>query len=112
VALTHKKINSKKATLTKNHIKPGTIFKRSFWTGGNHPPRNKIVDIELIKIILPYSPRKNKPNDIDEYSTLYPATSSDSASGRSKGALFVSANVEIKKITNIGKCGIMYQTFS
>ena len=71
--------------------------------GGNHPPKKRIVDIELINIIFPYSPRKKSPKDIDEYSTLYPATSSDSASGRSKGALFVSAKVEMKNITNIGK---------
>jgi len=32
-----------------------------------------------------------------EYSTLYPETSSASASGKSKGCLFVSAKQDIKK---------------
>ena len=47
--------------------------------------------------------QENKANDIEEYSTKYPATSSDSPSGRSKGALLVSASTDIKNITNIGK---------
>ena len=46
---------------------------------------------------------------MDEYSTMKPATSSDSASGRSNGGLFVSANAEMKKTTNIGNSGIKYQ---
>ena len=50
-----------------------------------------------IRIMLAYSPRKNSAKVIDEYSTLKPATSSDSPSGRSKGARLVSARVEMKK---------------
>ena len=60
-----------------------------------HPPKKKIVDKQLIIIILPYSAKKNKANAIALYSTLYPATNSASASGRSKGVLFVSANALI-----------------
>jgi hypothetical protein len=41
--------------------------------------------------MLPYSERKKRANAIEEYSTLYPATNSASASGKSKGDLFVSA---------------------
>ena len=62
--------------------------------------------------MFPYSPRKNKANVMLEYSTLNPATSSASASGKSKGCLFVSANEEIKKIINIGNKGIQYHIFS
>jgi len=40
-------------------------------------------------MIDPYSARKNNANPILAYSTLKPETSSDSASGKSKGALFV-----------------------
>src|SRR4051794_18129176 len=40
---------------------------------------------------------------------MKPATSSDSASTRSKGGRLVSANAETKKITNIGKSGSQYQ---
>jgi hypothetical protein len=58
---------------------------------------------------LLYSDKKNIANIIDEYSTLYPATISASASGKSNGALFVSANTEIKKIIKVGNNGIQNQ---
>ena len=61
--------------------------------------------------MLAYSPKENKANPIAEYSTLYPETSSASASGRSKGCLFVSAKAETKNIKNKGKNGITNQTF-
>jgi hypothetical protein len=79
---------------------------------GNQPPKNNIVVIDDIKIILLYSAKKNNANPIAEYSTLYPDTSSASASGRSNGCLFVSANAHIKNNTNIGKSGIANHTFS
>ena len=41
---------------------------------------------------------------------MKPATSSDSASGRSKGGRLVSASAEMKKTTNIGKSGSQYQS--
>jgi len=47
---------------------------------------------------------------IDEYSTLYPATSSASASGKSNGLRLVSAKIEIKKIKHKGNKGKQYQT--
>ena len=46
---------------------------------------------------------------MDEYSTMNPATSSDSASGRSKGGRLVSASAEMKNSTTIGRCGSQYQ---
>ena len=61
--------------------------------------------IVAINNMLLYSPKKNIAKIIDEYSTLYPATSSASASGKSKGARLVSANIEIKKIIAQGKSG-------
>ena len=42
-----------------------------------------------------YSAMKNMLNFIDEYSVWYPVTSSDSASGMSKGSRLVSANALI-----------------
>ena len=57
-----------------------------------------------------YSPNIKSTNGIPEYSVWYPATNSDSASGRSKGGLFVSAKAEMKKTTNIGNKGIKNQT--
>jgi len=79
--------------------------------GGCQPPKNKITVNAHIKIILLYSAKKNKAKLIAEYSTLYPETNSASASGKSKGCLFVSANAQIKKMINIGNNGIKYQTF-
>jgi hypothetical protein len=53
--------------------------------GGSHPPKNRITLIELIINIFAYSPKENKAKPMAEYSTLYPETSSASASGRSNG---------------------------
>ena len=64
--------------------------------------------IAHIKRMFAYSPSQNMAYIIPEYSVWYPATNSASASGKSKGGLLVSANAEIKKITNIGKRGITY----
>lgn len=55
-----------------------------------------------------YSARKNNAKDIEEYSTLYPDTSSDSPSVKSKGALLVSAKHDIKNIIPAGKSGNKY----
>ena len=56
-----------------------------------------------------YSPRKNSRNGVEEYSTAKPATSSDSASTRSKGGRLVSASADMKKMTNIGNSGSQNQ---
>ena len=76
----------------------------------DHPPKNIKLNKKLIKIIWAYSAKKNKANVIEEYSTLYPETNSDSPSVKSKGALLVSAKQEIKNIIAEGKRGIIYQT--
>jgi hypothetical protein len=73
----------------------------------NHPPKNNKIFKVDIKIIFEYSPKKNRANNIPEYSILYPATISASASGKSKGARFVSAKDDIKKIMARGKNGII-----
>jgi hypothetical protein len=49
----------------------------------SQPPKKKITNNEDISKIFPYSPKKNIAKIIDEYSTLYPATNSASASGKS-----------------------------
>ena len=56
--------------------------------------------------IFAYSAKKSKAKDIEEYSTLYPETSSDSPSVRSKGALFVSARADIRNIIAMGNKGM------
>jgi len=60
---------------------------------------------EHISKILVYSARKNNTNPTAEYSTLYPATNSDSASGRSKGTRLVSAKAETTNKKKEGKKG-------
>src|ERR1043166_571452 len=68
--------------------------------GPCQPPKNSVTAIELMTIMFMYSPRKNSAHFIDEYSVWKPATSSPSASGRSNGARFVSANAVMRKIPN------------
>ena len=75
------------------------------------PPRKKRALRLDIRIILLYSARKKRANPIAEYSTLYPDTSSASASGRSKGCRFVSASVVTKKMIKIGNSGATSQKF-
>ena len=70
--------------------------------GGSQPPRNRIDIIAHISTMLRYSPIMKSRYGVEEYSTMKPATSSDSASGRSKGGRLVSASAEMKNITNIG----------
>ena len=52
-----------------NQITPGTSFRGYTSIIGNQPPKNKVTVNALIKIIFAYSPKKNKANDIEEYST-------------------------------------------
>jgi hypothetical protein len=54
----------------------------------------------------PYSARKKSANPILAYSTLNPDTSSDSASGKSNGARFVSAKIDTRNIKKRGKNGM------
>ena len=82
-------------TFIENQKLPGIRYKGKILNGGSHPPKNKTAESELINNIFEYSARKNSAKVIAEYSTLYPETNSDSASGRSKGCRFVSANIEI-----------------
>jgi hypothetical protein len=77
--------------------------------GKCQPPRKNRALSDDLRIILLYSARKNSANPIAEYSTLYPETSSASASGRSNGCRFVSAREVIKKIIIIGKRGAASQ---
>lgn len=72
---------------------------------GSQPPQNIRTHKADIINMLQYSAKKKNANITEEYSTLYPETSSDSASGRSKGGRLVSATEEIKKITLKGKNG-------
>ena len=107
--VTIKKITPK-ASFKLNHKLPGKKVKGNKFTKGNQPPKNSIETKALIKSILAYSPKKNKAKVIAEYSTLYPETSSASASGKSKGWRFVSASIDTQNMINIGSRGIKNQT--
>jgi hypothetical protein len=97
------KVNTTNTIFNANHIQDGNKFNPKI---GNHPPKN-IIEIKVdIRRIFAYSAKKNSTNPTAEYSTLYPDTNSDSASGKSKGILFVSARAEIKNNINEGKNAI------
>lgn len=89
----------------KAKIKKGGI---KLTNGKSQPPKKKIDVRAAINKILTYSPKKKSANIIDEYSVLYPPTNSDSASGKSKGVLLVSAKTEKKKRKKAGKCGKIF----
>jgi len=67
-----------------------------------------LISIQII-VILAYSAKKKNTKITAACSVIKPLTSSDSASAKSKGALFVSATAPIKKIINMGNSGIMNQ---
>src|SRR5437762_11129191 len=95
--------------LSRNQITPGTQVNGAIGTGGSQPPRNRIVAIAHMVPIATYSPSMNIMYGVEPYSTMKPATSSDSASTRSNGGRLVSASAEITNTTNIGNSGNQYQ---
>src|SRR5262245_14913054 len=97
------------SVLSTNQTMPGTSVSGQIGTGGNQPPRNRIVPSAHIVAIATYSPSMNIMYGVEPYSTMKPATSSDSASTRSNGGRLVSASAEMKKMTNIGSNGSQYQ---
>src|SRR6266568_2648939 len=78
------------SALSVNQTTPGTQVNGMTANGGSHPRMNIMYGAE-------------------PYSTMKPATSSDSASTRSNGGRLVSASAEMKKTTNIGNSGSQYQ---
>src|SRR3954454_3751185 len=101
-----KKTNS---ALNTNQITPGIQVNGAIGKGGSQPPINRIVVIAHIVAIATYSPSMNIMYGVEPYSTMKPATSSDSASTRSNGGRLVSASAEMKKMMNIGNSHSQYQ---
>src|SRR6185503_7994506 len=101
-----KKTNS---ALSVNHTTPGTQVNGATGNGGSQPPMNRIVVIAHMVAIATYSPSMNIMYGVEPYSTMKPATSSDSASTRSNGGRLVSASAEMKNTMNIGNSGSQYQ---
>src|ERR1044071_10135842 len=97
------------SALSVNQSAPGTQVNGANGAGGSQPPRNRMVAIAHMVPIATYSPSINIMYGVEPYSTMKPATSSDSASTRSNGGRLVSASAETKKNTNIGRSGSQYQ---
>src|SRR5476651_1451818 len=100
--------NMKKA-LSTNQMTPGTQMNGATWNGGSQPPRNRIVPMAHMVPMATYSPNMKSMYGVEPYSTMKPATNSDSASTRSNGGRLVSASAETKNTTNIGSSGSQYQ---
>src|SRR5207302_9676934 len=92
-----------------NHTTPGIQVNGGTGNGGSQPPRNRIVHMAHMVAIATYSPSMNIMYGVEPYSTMWPATSSDSASTRSNGGRLVSASAETKDTTNIGRSGSQNQ---
>src|SRR5260370_36294607 len=73
---------------------------RKFGKGRSHPPSHSVTAMEETAIMAEYSARKNNDHRKPLYSVWNPAVSSDSASGKSKGAWLDSATTETAKIKN------------
>src|SRR5579884_4025099 len=96
-------MKNRKASLARNQKIPNAgMFRGQILIGESQPPRNRMLINPQSSITFIYSARKKSRKGPEEYSTKKPATSSDSASSRSKGGRCVSARDETKKITSIG----------
>src|SRR5215510_3832366 len=96
-------MKNRKAVLARNQKMPRTgMFSGQMLMGESQPPRNRMLIKPQSMMTFMYSARKNSRNGPEEYSTKKPATSSLSASNRSKGGRWVSARDETKKITSMG----------
>src|SRR5437764_7605567 len=100
--------NTKNA-LAVNQMTPGIQVNGGYGIGGSQPPMNRIVVMAHMVAITTYSPSMNIMYGVEPYSTMKPATSSDSASTRSNGGRLVSASAETKNTMNIGNSGSQYQ---
>src|SRR6201985_2471800 len=98
-----------KNSFSANQITPGIQVNGGNATGASQPPKNRIVAIAHMVVIATYSPSMNSRYGVEPYSTMKPATSSDSASTRSNGGRLVSGSAEMKNTMHIGNSGGQYQ---
>src|ERR1041385_8012823 len=68
-----------------------------------------IVAIAHMVVMATYSPSMNSRYGVEPYSTIKPATSSDSAPTRGRGAGLVPASADTKNPTNMENGGSQYQ---
>src|SRR5215207_6931872 len=92
-----------------NQPKGGMKLSRFESIGACQPPKNMTATSALIRIMFMYSARKKSANVIPEYSTMCPATISDSPTTTSNGARLVSATPLTKYTTSIGSSGSQFQ---
>src|SRR6185437_1649624 len=99
-------MNKNTHTLAVNHntgqkplLAPAHMFSGQ---GACQPPMNSVAARADTVVMLMYSARKNIAKLSDEYSVWKPATSSPSASGRSKGARLVSPTIDTRNTTKLG----------
>src|SRR4029079_15810564 len=109
MALTIANRKNMKSAWSVSQMTPGTHGKGAYGTGGNQPPKKRIVALAHMVAIATYSPSMNIVYGGDPYSPMKPGTRPDSASTRSNGGRFVSARAERKNTTNIGNSGSQYQ---
>src|SRR3546814_14630558 len=112
VARNQTKQLAKKPTFANRHHQPSTDSSgiSQPWNGDSQPPRKKIAARKLTRIMLAYSARKNSANAAPEYSTMWPATISDSPSTTSNGARLVSATPDPKYTMNSASTGSQNHT--
>src|SRR5687767_12775575 len=90
-----------KIAIDTSSMKKDTPLVLSTVVNGMSQPPKKIVAMSALDVaMLAYSEIGNIENFIALYSVWYPAMSSDSASGRSNGSRFVSANAATTKMKN------------
>src|SRR5690348_1291257 len=89
---------SNTSSLPKNHSQLGMNLRKT--NGAVQPPRKSVMPRPQMAKSPKYSPRKNNANLNPLYSVKYPATNSDSASGRSNGVRLDSAAAATMKRRN------------
>src|SRR5260370_17161529 len=90
-----------KNTFSTNQITPGTQVKGGSAIGGSQPPKNMIVASAHIVVMATYSPSMNSKYGVEPYSTMKPATSSDSPSTRSNGGRLGFAKPQTSNTPNL-----------
>src|SRR5271167_670954 len=96
IAAKTKNVSAGRKEKARSHVGPPSRFGK----GRIHPPSHSVTAIDETASIAAYSARKNSDQRKPLYSVWKPATSSDSASGRSNGARLVSATIAMAKIAN------------
>src|SRR3972149_5234284 len=96
-------------TLISSQTKDGIQLNTTLSIGAAQPPKNMIAVRKAMMIMFEYSASMNWAKAMPEYSTMWPATISDSPSTTSKGERLVSATPDTKYTTSIGASGNQFQ---